>query len=254
MTGFPQKTLCLDFFTDKNLRADETILDITREVISLGEPFIPEKCNLGKITKRRYRKFKGAESLENLRKAIPSYDFDDRSLGFLSEDKYYFYLNFSRRVGDEETGIPDPNVISLELDGKYFNDKDFCDRFLELSKKIYHLCSPYIGEAHDLDDADKFFDDKRRLEYYGTPRFYVFYWANFLSPEGVEIYGGREKVLKAPCYRVEELSDGGVLLVLAPTPVNPESKEFREAQNKLLAYFDMPLITEEYLKTLEARS
>lgn len=48
------------------------------------------------------------------------------------------------------------------------------------------------------------------------------YWANFLGPEYVEMFG-QEALKSAPFHKVEKLSDGGALMILSPSLFDIES-------------------------------
>lgn len=52
------------------------------------------------------------------------------------------------------------------------------------------------------------------------------FWANFLSDRHVDALGGLDRVIQtAPYYKVERLGDGGLLLVLSPSPIPTDQNE-----------------------------
>ncbi len=52
-------------------------------------------------------------------------------------------------------------------------------------------------------------------------------WLTFFGPELVNKFG-REKLLSAPAYKIEKLSDGGILIVSGPTPFGNKKSEYFE--------------------------
>jgi hypothetical protein len=57
------------------------------------------------------------------------------------------------------------------------------------------------------------------------------FWANFLSKAHVDALGGATAVRhKAPCHSVQDLADGGLLLLLRPSPFPSDD------QSELAAY------------------
>ncbi|TAK30235.1 MAG: hypothetical protein EPO21_19615 [Chloroflexota bacterium] len=85
--------------------------------------------------------------------------------------------------------------------------------FLRFAELVYpHLCPEYGW----LDESgERLYREQdvpaRKIAY--------LFWANFFGPPYVERYG-RDFLLGAPGWRVEELSDGGILYVLSPSFVN----------------------------------
>jgi len=61
------------------------------------------------------------------------------------------------------------------------------------------------------------------------------YWANFFSGLFVEWFG-RERVRSAPCYRQEELPNGGILILTASSPLGYDKSEVKELERALVAH------------------
>jgi hypothetical protein len=224
------------FWTDTNLRENDLIAKIVKHFVEIGEPFIPRKMNLGKTTKNRFVKFKLNESFEILSEATAVYD--NLSFGFMSEKPFYSYLLIGRRGYDGKNKYDrraDPNVISIHMENQAFSNETTTDSFISILKWIYNFFKPYYGYSHESDDARTVYREDEWLKIYHTPQFCMAYWVNFFGPSVVENCGGKEKFLNAPAWKVEELGDGGVLIMLGPSPLNP--KQYREAQNELLRYF-----------------
>lgn len=242
--GFPKNSVDSIFWTYKDLSKIDTTLGIIKEVERFGHPLIFKKIYLSKATDRRYKKYSATEYKEKLKEAIVSSDINHTIISFINEEDY-FNLHLKKSVNPKF-----PAIISIDVDSKFFMKEEFCNKFIELLKKIYLMSSPIKGFSRTLKDYGKLRDSKE-IELHRKPQFHMLYWTNFFSPESVKFYRGMDEVLKAPCYRVEKLPDGGALLVLAPTPMDLESEDFTPKRNKVLSYFNMQIIDKKYLEYLK---
>lgn len=234
------KYIYSSFWTDKDLRKNDIILTILKDVISFDKIFLPNMFYLSQETRDRYVRFKIPDDFDRVKKAINVYGY--LSFGFMREKVTYFHINFGRRSYDgvnEYGRKADPNTINVELEKGLFEDDFIVSKFVRLCKIVYDISKPYYGYLHESRDGNKIARDDEWLKIYHKPQFCMLYWANFFGPSVVENYGGKSKFLNAPCWKVEELDDGGILLVLYPNPLNPEKKEKREIQNNVLEYFGL---------------
>jgi hypothetical protein len=112
------------------------------------------------------------------------------------------------------------------------------ERLLLLAKIIYDVLKPVFGFG---DNDDYFTYELRSMQsileeraYYKIFNINRVAWANFYSKDIVEVIG-KEKFLKSGAWRIEELSDGGMLVVLTPNP-RPfvDSKEYVKAKKSLI--------------------
>lgn len=91
---------------------------------------------------------------------------------------------------------------------------------IELSKKLYTYLSPVYGFGEygigwrEVPSKDDILSGNVKR----------FCWVNFI-PKNLVKKMGIEKLLSAPVWKVEELDDGGILLVLAPNPLNVNEVE-----------------------------
>ncbi|MCX7682629.1 MAG: hypothetical protein N2508_11825 [Anaerolineae bacterium] len=134
------------------------------------------------------------------------------------------------------------NRITGSVDERYFKTMDHITQFLSFVRHIY-LWGPmvhgYICHTNDW-NAKNYFGVPTRVAsgkmvstggldlQEGLPGIY---WANFFGPLYVNFFG-REKFLTAPAYHKEELPDGGLLLLTAPSPLDygrPEVRALEEA-------------------------
>ena len=131
--------------------------------------------------------------------------------------------------------------VDYYVDEGFFRRPEQVQQFLELSEAIYDLINPVFGSAHETRDSINLstIHDPR----YGRTMLPVNldkglpgpYWANYLGP-GYVAKLGKTKLLSAPCYQVRELADGGVLLLIAASPLNPATEANRSAQKRLREY------------------
>lgn len=87
----------------------------------------------------------------------------------------------------------------------------------------------------------------------GFDRVYAVCWLNVFGPRLVETVG-RERMLTTPAYRVEELPNGSVLLVLRPTAADFASEEARVAQARVHVHLRPDLDFDTVLSALRERS
>lgn len=84
--------------------------------------------------------------------------------------------------------------------------------FLDVGKGLYAILRPTFGWIeYNYEWLPTTHEDIEDLK---LP---ALYWANFFGPAYMNKIG-RDKILSAPAWTIEELSDGGVLYVLASSP------------------------------------
>ena len=131
--------------------------------------------------------------------------------------------------------------VDFFVDEGFFRRPEHVQQFLRLGEAIYDLVNPIYGHVHDTRDSINLstINDPK----YGRTMLPVNldkglpgpYWANYLGP-GYVAKLGKTKLLSAPCYQVRELADGGVLLLIAASPLNPATEANRSAQKRLREY------------------
>jgi hypothetical protein len=108
--------------------------------------------------------------------------------------------------------------------GDYTVSKEVYDAFLKFTKTIYLSIKPsYAVADHELDLEGYNYDFKNKI-----------FWVNFFSPERVKEIG-RERLLSAPAYQTEELTDGSIML-LATKNQGDAGPEIREKILKHLGF------------------
>jgi hypothetical protein len=114
-------------------------------------------------------------------------------------------------------GIGRHYIRTINNNEPYFWDPDkdperYARFYLDIGKGLYTILQPTFGWIEwDLEWLPTKHEDIENL------RLPALYWANFFGPPYVRQLG-REKILKAPAWRIEELPDGGLLYILASSP------------------------------------
>ena len=115
---------------------------------------------------------------------------------------------------------------------------------LDFAKKLHSIVEASWGSIrNDFEENEigEILDEYGKVLSYNAPTGKArmalrgVFWANFFGPEYVEMFG-RDNLLKAPCYRVEELSDGGMLLLLSETPFDASTENYKSRKKKLYSY------------------
>jgi hypothetical protein len=92
-----------------------------------------------------------------------------------------------------------------------YNPARYSRFFLDIGKRLYEILRPTFGWIDFDYGLRTTHEDIEALE---LP---TLYWANFFGPAYVDKIG-RDKILSAPAWAIEELPDGGLLYVLASCP------------------------------------
>lgn len=92
-----------------------------------------------------------------------------------------------------------------------YNPEHSSRLFVEFGKSLYKVIVPDFGWIDICEPAGcTWYDDVSRL---AVPHVY---WANFFGRSYVAKFG-RERMLRAPVWSIEELNDGGLLYILSPS-------------------------------------
>ncbi|HSP81384.1 MAG TPA: hypothetical protein VLQ93_22895 [Myxococcaceae bacterium] len=140
----------------------------------------------------------------------------------------------------------------------FFAEEEQCGRFVELVRAWAARYPVSYASAHstadrELADFPSFGRDKETWRRDGFDKVYEVCWLNVFGRKLVEKVG-RERMLSAPAWRVEELPDGAVLLVTRPTAADFASEEAREVQARVQAHLRPELDLSTVLGTLRERS
>ncbi|WP_002627638.1 hypothetical protein [Cystobacter fuscus] len=154
-----------------------------------------------------------------------------------------------------------PSKLDITINVKplsFFADETRCHRFVEMVRAwasrypVSHAMAHSMADT-ELTDSPDFGRDKETRRRDGFDKVYEVSWLNVFGPKLVESVG-RERVLSTPAWRVEELPNGSVLLVLWPIAADFASQEAREAQARAHVHLRPELHWPTVLRTLRERS
>ncbi len=114
------------------------------------------------------------------------------------------------------SSVEDIRLMSVGCDISYVDPQrvdSATSSFLRFAELLY----PHLGPEYGW--LDEVGERLHREQDVPARKLAHIFWANFFGPPYVERYG-RDFLLGAPGWRVEELSDGGILYVLSPSFVN----------------------------------
>lgn len=134
---------------------------------------------------------------------------------------------------------PHPDRLNMGLDIAFFTKKDQVEHFLQFAKSLYQWGDMFYGFVANRQDykaqtwlpqqviiGNKLVGAVGQKVMEALPGIF---WANFFGPDYVDWFG-RDKFDRLPCYRLEELPDGGRLILTSPSPLDYDaSGETQEA-------------------------
>jgi hypothetical protein len=149
--------------------------------------------------------------------------------------------------------------ISIEVQPlSFFAETERCRKFVEMVRAWASRYPVSHAAAHSVADdqlagAPYFGRDEETSRRDGFDKIYEVFWLNVFGRKLVESVGC-ERMLSTPAWRVEELSNGSVLLVTWPTAADFASDEARLAQARAHAHLRPDLDFDTVLRTLRERS
>lgn len=143
---------------------------------------------------------------------------------------------------------PHPDWLNMGLDMAYFTVEQHTEHFLHLAKSLYQWGDMVYGfVAHPKDyKAQTWLPQQviignKLVGAVGDNEVMNalpgIFWANFFGPDYVDWFG-REKFDRLPCYRLEELPDGGRLILTSPSPLEYDASG--ETQETIKSYLGRP--------------
>ncbi|WNG25740.1 hypothetical protein F0U62_18220 [Cystobacter fuscus] len=154
--------------------------------------------------------------------------------------------------------LPNLDVMIEVKPLSFFTQEERCLQFVAMVRAWACRYPVSHAVAHSSDDAELAGfpdfgrdDETRRRD--GFDKIYEVCWLNVFGPKLVETVG-RERMLSTPAWRVEELPNGGVLLVTRPTVTDFASEEARLAQARAHCHLRPDLDFPTVLRTLRERS
>lgn len=147
----------------------------------------------------------------------------------------------------------DTSQASVSASAAYFTDPAFAPAYLSLLGDLFEIISGEYGWArHGAVHHGNDFDRVRRSLFEPT---YVT-WANFFG-RGWVARIGRERLLSAPAYHIQELPQGSIVLTVAATPLDQLEPEVQERISRVKSHLGIlspsERATPEELAAFEAR-
>ncbi len=121
-------------------------------------------------------------------------------------------------------------VISTEAHNiLWYDDSDDTKERKRIAKNLANLVKDSItvyNAIHPIAGSNCWDNDPSTVTLNPTSAEHIT-WLTFFGPELVKKFG-REKLLSAPAYKIEQFSDGGILLMSGPTPFGNKKSEYFE--------------------------
>ena len=207
---------------------------ILRYLVGVGDIFIPEVFDGGKLTGGRKVKFDPGDLGLPLKGWV-----DERySLGIIAER--HRPVDSSLCVSATDFLMFDH--LGLRVDSKWFVDKARLDKFVAIAKDLYVITGANSGYIQNwrLERAlGEITDEHGKLVGYKAPgvqwSLRGIFWANFFGPEYVQMFG-RDRLLSAPWYKTEDLPDSGLLLLISESPFDADKPDYQERKKQIYAH------------------
>ncbi len=139
------------------------------------------------------------------------------------------------------------NTSLFWVEQEYFTDRARIEQYLDLQIGLYVLLEASYGYIHQTQDAIEMATYRhpihgRTVRAIDLPNGLPgVFWANFFGPEYVaKVTSAR--LLSAPCYKAQELFDGGVMILTSQSPIGPNLEPNRLAQERLRNYLGNQII------------
>ena len=127
--------------------------------------------------------------------------------------------------------------VQVSVQRDYLSKSGKVEEFLTLLKKLYIVVHSMYGNVF-LREMFKEIDPHRRNRPAGIDLrrgIPDIFWANFFGPEYVEAFG-RDRLISAPCHKIEELSDGGIIVFLSESPLDASGEDYKVRKRELYDY------------------
>jgi hypothetical protein len=137
----------------------------------------------------------------------------------------------------------EPDWLNMGLDKAFFTLEKHVDNFLQFAKGLYQwggMAYGFMAHPKDYKAQTYLYQSviigNRLVGAVGRniiQELPGIFWANFFSAAYVDWFG-REKFDQLPCYRMEELPDGGRLILTSPSPLEYDTTG--ETQEAIKSY------------------
>lgn len=219
---------------------------ILNSLIRSGNVFTPSTFWIGQSTSQRQVRF----DPENLSLPLEAWTDHRYSLGIIAERSEPLLVSLN--VAASDYAMFDFLILRFSLsdrEGKFNEDlaKLFVDsvgiqNLVRVSRNLYTIIganSGIIANDYHEHSLGEYFGKDGNLLGYNPPNvphaLSGLFWANFFGPEYVEALG-RDRLISAPCHKIEELSDGGIIVFLSESPLDASGKDYKVRKRELYDY------------------
>jgi hypothetical protein len=136
------------------------------------------------------------------------------------------------------------SIVSLWVEESFFKTETRINSFLDLSLTLYDLILPEYGFIHlvrdkiDMATINDPILGKTILPINLEKGLPGIFWANFFGTKYVKLIG-RKKLIAAPSYKKQEITNEGLLVITAPSPVDTTNEIYRKRQEELQDYIGL---------------
>ncbi len=139
------------------------------------------------------------------------------------------------------------NWVSIDISERFLANGTELNKFIKFINEMYKLFNPIlIYSSHDdvkeqqirIVTVDERGWESSRITGTIIECIPGIFWLNYFGPVFVD-FVGRDKFKNAPCYKKEEMPDGGYMLMTAEDPFNPNDQMKRKAEQDLKEYFGL---------------
>jgi len=154
----------------------------------------------------------------------------------VSATKFRMFDYVALNISLDRKGILDPVRV------EFFNTNVGIEEYVNLAKSLYSVVKPnwgFISNDFCEHAIGTTLNADGNIVGYNPPdvrwSLMGLFWANFFGPEYVAMFS-REKLLAAPCHKVEVLPDGGILLLLSESPFDASEPAYQAKKRELTDY------------------
>lgn len=210
-------------FQDRNL-AESTISKINE----FGENFLPDLFDVYEPLKKKYSPESIGDIIDlwineeqNIHNAIDNYATGHFIMEKKKGSKVSYQMNWEK---DNKARF---NFFVVSQDINFLMKKVNFDNFVAFCKEIINLLEPVQGDIANYTFPDSHEPIDLQI------RHPEIQWMNFFGRPYIDLFG-REKLLSAPCYKVETIGDDIIALQVTENIFEPIPNEVRTAIKKHL--------------------
>jgi hypothetical protein len=239
-------TLELNLYATKNpLHLEDGLQKILEVVNTYASNLIPDRVSLGKSSAKY-----SIEAVQRLLSTRRSSTHVVWNLNRTSNPEVLY--SFDCMNEESSLGLWLWMVVPFSYFEEPEQSQERSREFTSFISALSKVCRPIYGYAHSRADIS-LGTDPHQENPFAPKQVYQAYWMNIYGSSMVENLG-RERVFSTPAALIEELPDGGALILTTPKPVDYASDQSRLAQAHLLAHLRDDVNLDEVILRLRERS